>query len=66
MTLAAWLVAFLLVLALLSLFGEKLEALPRALDALVFTGVLVPLMGLVVMPGLAALARWVAARRRAR
>jgi len=60
-TLAAWLVAFLIVLALLTLFGAELEALPHALNALVFTGVLVPLMGNVVMPGLSvAVARWVA------
>ncbi|MGI8814241.1 MAG: hypothetical protein ACR2G2_02815 [Pseudonocardia sp.] len=51
-TLAAWLVAFLLVFALLTVFGRELESLSPALDALVFTGVLVPFMGNVVMPRL--------------
>lgn len=61
MTLAAWSVAFLIVLALLSLFGSKLESLPHALNALVFTGVLVPIMGNLVMPVLnSAIARWLA------
>ncbi len=49
-TLAVWFVAFLIVLVLLSLFGRKLESLPHALNALIFTGVLVPIMGNVVMP----------------
>ncbi len=53
-TLAAWFVAFLIVLVLLSLFGRKLESLPSALNALVFTGVLVPIMGNLVMPLLGA------------
>jgi len=62
-TLAAWLVAFLIVLALLTLFGAQLEALPHALNALVFTGVLVPVMGNLVMPVLnVAVARWLAGR----
>jgi hypothetical protein len=53
-TLAAWLVAFLVVLGLLSSpFGAALRALPPAVDALVFTGVLVPTMGNLVMPILA-------------
>lgn len=61
-TLAAWFVAFLVVLALLSAFGEQLESLPIVLNALVFTGVLVPVMGNVVMPVLGAgVARWVGA-----
>ncbi|MGI8781015.1 MAG: pyridoxamine 5'-phosphate oxidase family protein [Solirubrobacteraceae bacterium] len=60
-TLAAWLVAFLIVLGLLTLFGDELESLPLALDALVFTGVLVPVMGNLVMPVLSvAVAGWVA------
>lgn len=60
-TLAAWLVAFLIVLALLTLFGRKLESLPHALNALVFTGVLVPIMGNLVMPVVsAAVTRWLA------
>jgi len=49
-TLAAWAVAYLIVLALLVFAGHKLESLPPALNALVFTGVLVPLMGNLVMP----------------
>lgn len=51
-TLTAWLVAFLIVFALLVLFGAKLESLPLALNALVFTGILVPIMGNLVMPTL--------------
>jgi antibiotic biosynthesis monooxygenase (ABM) superfamily enzyme len=60
-TLAAWLVAFLVVTALLTLFGDQLGSLPLALRALVISGVLVALMVHVVMPVLsAAVARWVA------
>lgn len=62
-TLAAWLVAFLIVLAMLLAFGQQLESLPPALNALVFTGVLVPLMGNLVMPFIGAvLGRRVAGR----
>ena len=58
MTLAAWLVAFLTVTALLEFFGEQLASLPLALRALVMSGVLVTLMANVVMPLLnSALAR---------
>ncbi len=53
-TLAAWSIAFVIVLVLLLLFGRTLESFPPALNALVFTGVLVPLMGTLVMPFLAA------------
>lgn len=49
-TLVAWPVAFVIVLALLALFGHTLESLPYALNALVFTGVLVPIMGNLVIP----------------
>lgn len=49
-TLAAWLVAFLTVTALLELFGDELAALPLALRALVISGILVTLMANVVMP----------------
>ncbi|PZS36673.1 MAG: hypothetical protein DLM59_00755 [Pseudonocardiales bacterium] len=49
-TLAAWAVAYLIVLALLVFLGHKLESLPPTLNALVFTGLLVPLMGNLVMP----------------
>lgn len=60
-TLAAWLVAFLVVLGLFTVLGEQLESLPHALEALLFTGMLVPVMGNLVMPVLSvAVARWVA------
>jgi antibiotic biosynthesis monooxygenase (ABM) superfamily enzyme len=60
-TLAAWLVAFLIVTAILTLFGDQLESLPLALRALVISGVLVALMTNLVMPVLsAAIARWTA------
>jgi antibiotic biosynthesis monooxygenase (ABM) superfamily enzyme len=49
-TLGAWLVAFLVVIALLSVFGDALGSLPLALRALVISGVLVALMVNVVMP----------------
>jgi antibiotic biosynthesis monooxygenase (ABM) superfamily enzyme len=62
-TLGAWLVAFLVVLALLTLFGDELGSLPLALRALVISGLLVALMVNLVMPVLsAALARWLAGR----
>jgi antibiotic biosynthesis monooxygenase (ABM) superfamily enzyme len=58
-TLGAWLVAFLVVTALLTLFGDELASLPLALRALVISGVLVGLMVNLVMPVLSAvLARW--------
>jgi antibiotic biosynthesis monooxygenase (ABM) superfamily enzyme len=60
-TLAAWLVAFLVVTALLTLFGDELGSLPLAVRALVISGVLVALMVNLVMPVLsAAVARWAA------
>jgi hypothetical protein len=49
-TLAAWLVAFLVVLALLTLLGDELKSLPLALRALVISGVVVSLMANLVMP----------------
>jgi hypothetical protein len=59
-TLAAWLVAFCVVMALLTLFGRQLESLPPALRALTISGALVMLMANLVMPGLnAAAARWI-------
>jgi antibiotic biosynthesis monooxygenase (ABM) superfamily enzyme len=59
MTLGAWLVAFVVVLALLTLLGDELESLPLAWRALVITGVLVTLMVNLVMPVLnVAIARW--------
>jgi antibiotic biosynthesis monooxygenase (ABM) superfamily enzyme len=50
MTLGAWLVAFVVVLALLTLLGDELESLPLAGRALVISGVLVALMANLVMP----------------
>jgi antibiotic biosynthesis monooxygenase (ABM) superfamily enzyme len=49
-TLAAWLVAFLVVTTLLTLFGDVLGSLPLALRALVMSGVLAALMANVAMP----------------
>jgi hypothetical protein len=49
-TLGAWLVAFLVVMALLSLFGHELGSLPLGLRALVISGLLVALMVNLVMP----------------
>jgi len=63
-TLAAWLVAFLTVTAIFTLFGDQLGALPLALRSLVISGVLVTLMVNLVMPALsAAIARGVARHR---
>jgi hypothetical protein len=59
MTLGAWLVAFVVVLALLTLLGDELQSLPLAWRALVISGVLVALMANLVMPVLnVAIARW--------
>jgi antibiotic biosynthesis monooxygenase (ABM) superfamily enzyme len=61
-TLAAWLTAFLVVLALLTLLGDELRSLPLALRALVMSGVLVALMANLVMPIVTgAVARWAGA-----
>jgi antibiotic biosynthesis monooxygenase (ABM) superfamily enzyme len=61
-TLGAWLVAFLVVTALLTLFGDELASLPLALRALVISGFLVGLMVNLVMPVLSnAVARRLAA-----
>lgn len=66
-TLGAWLVAFLVVTSLLTVFGDELKSLPLALRALVISGVLVALMVNVVMPVLgAAVARWFGPPPRAR
>jgi antibiotic biosynthesis monooxygenase (ABM) superfamily enzyme len=66
-TLAAWLAAFLVVTALLRLFGDQLGSLPLELRALVLSGVLVGLMANVVMPALTVLVtRWVRNSARAR
>lgn len=53
-TLVAWLMAFLIVTAILTLFGDELKSLPLALRALVISGVLVTLMTNLVMPVLSA------------
>ena len=59
MTLAAWLIAFGVVMALLTFLGDELQSLPLALRALVISGVLVSLMANLVMPVLSvAIARW--------
>ena len=59
MTLGAWLVAFVVVLALLTLLGDELKSLPLAVRALVISGVVVSLMANLVMPLLnLAIMRW--------
>jgi antibiotic biosynthesis monooxygenase (ABM) superfamily enzyme len=59
MTLAAWPVAFVAVLTLLTLLGDELQSLPLTLRALVISGVLVSLMANLVMPVLnTAIGRW--------
>ena len=66
-TLVSWLVAFLAVTALLTLFGDELGSMPLAVRALVISGLLVALMVNLVMPVLSAgLARWLAGPRRTR
>jgi antibiotic biosynthesis monooxygenase (ABM) superfamily enzyme len=49
-TVLAWAIAFLTVLALLTVFGDQLSSLPMALRALVISGLLVILMANLVMP----------------
>jgi antibiotic biosynthesis monooxygenase (ABM) superfamily enzyme len=66
-TVGAWLVAFIVVTALLSILGDELGSLPLGLRALVISGVLVALMVNLVMPVLSVLvARWVAGRPQSR
>src|SRR4029453_10141423 len=66
-TVTALLVAFLRVMALLTLFREQLASLPVALRALVISGVLVTLMVNLVMPVLGgAVVRMLAGRPRPR
>jgi hypothetical protein len=66
-TLAAWLAAYLLVLALLSVLGNELGSLPLAVRALVISGVVVTVMTSLVMPALSiAVRRWQAAPTRKR
>jgi antibiotic biosynthesis monooxygenase (ABM) superfamily enzyme len=58
-TVLAWAIAFLTVLALLTLFGDQLSSLPLALRALVISGLLVFLMANLVMPVVSrAVNRW--------
>jgi multisubunit Na+/H+ antiporter MnhG subunit len=65
MTLGAWLVAFAVVMALLTLLGDELQSIPLALRALVLSGVLVSLMINLVMPVLSvAIARWLPSQPR--
>jgi antibiotic biosynthesis monooxygenase (ABM) superfamily enzyme len=61
-TLAAWLVAFLVVWTLLTVFADELKTLPVALRALVISGILVSLMVNLVMPLLSAAAARLQAR----
>jgi antibiotic biosynthesis monooxygenase (ABM) superfamily enzyme len=57
----AWLSAFLIVVALFTLFGDWLGAQSLLLRALIISGVMVVLMLNVVMPGLRrAIGRWLA------
>jgi hypothetical protein len=66
-TLAAWLAAFLLVLALLSILGDELSSLPLAVRALAISGVQVTIMTTAVMPALnVAVGRWLAGSTRER
>jgi antibiotic biosynthesis monooxygenase (ABM) superfamily enzyme len=66
-TVTAWSVAFLVVMALLTLFREQLASLPVALRALVISGVLVTLMVNLLMPVLGgAVARMLAGGTRPR
>lgn len=51
-TLLGWGVAFLIAYALLFFFGKQLASLPTALHALLFTGILVTIMGNVFMPAI--------------
>jgi antibiotic biosynthesis monooxygenase (ABM) superfamily enzyme len=58
-TLAAWIAAFLIVMALLSVLRDELASLPLAIRALVISGVVVTAMTTVVMPVLSvAVGRW--------
>jgi uncharacterized membrane protein len=58
-TLAAWMAAFGIVTALLSVLGDELNSLPLAIRALIISGAVVTIMTTVVMPALS-----VAVRRR--
>ena len=59
MTLAAWVVAFVIVTALFEVFGAQLASLPLAARTLVISGVLVTVMMRLVLPVLSgAVRRW--------
>jgi len=67
MTMAAWLVAWLVVAGLLTFFGKQLGSLPIGLRALVMSGLLVALMVNLVMPAVSrAIARFGSRRPRPR
>jgi antibiotic biosynthesis monooxygenase (ABM) superfamily enzyme len=67
MTLAAWLVAWLVVAGLLTFFGKQLGSLPIGVRALVMSGLLVALMVNLVMPAVgAAIAHFESRRLRPR
>jgi antibiotic biosynthesis monooxygenase (ABM) superfamily enzyme len=60
-TLAAWLVAFVIVTALFEVFGAQLASLPLAARTLVISGVLVTVMMRLVLPVLSgAVRQWLA------
>jgi antibiotic biosynthesis monooxygenase (ABM) superfamily enzyme len=49
-TLLGWAVAFAIVYVILTLFGDELEAMSHTLNALIFTGIMVVIMGNFIMP----------------
>lgn len=49
-TLLGWAVAFVIAYLMLLMFGHELETMPPAITALIFSGVLVTVMGNFVMP----------------
>jgi uncharacterized membrane protein len=60
-TIAAWMAAFGVVTALLSVLGDELGSLPLAIRALIISGVVVTIMTTIVMPALnLAVRRWLA------
>jgi antibiotic biosynthesis monooxygenase (ABM) superfamily enzyme len=64
-TLVAWMVAFGVVTALLSVLGDELDSLPLAIRALIISGVVVTIMTTMVMPALGvAVRRWLAGSTR--
>jgi antibiotic biosynthesis monooxygenase (ABM) superfamily enzyme len=60
-TLAGWAVAYLVVMALLTVLGRPLAALPVALRAAVISGTMIAVMVNLVMPALSRIIpRWLA------